>query len=107
LTNIWEFRLGEDPRLVDTDHDGVPDGGEDKDHDGLGNRIELVLKLSPTRSDTDGDRTPDDDEDTDGDHLTNVEKGQVVRIRISSSRTYAGVSAVGSTGRRVSTFASR
>ncbi|HVR76298.1 MAG TPA: hypothetical protein VMT52_18360, partial [Planctomycetota bacterium] len=48
LTNIEEFLAGSDPRLADTDGDGLLDGVEVKD-----------LKSSPTKTDTDGDGIPD------------------------------------------------
>jgi hypothetical protein len=37
LTNLQEFRLGTNPRLEDSDRDGLEDPFEDSDHDGLDN----------------------------------------------------------------------
>jgi hypothetical protein len=38
LTNSREYRLGTHPRERDTGHDGIRDGNEDADHDGVRNR---------------------------------------------------------------------
>ena len=47
------------PNDADTDDDGVPDGQEDTDSDGLTNLREQELGTSPTESDTDGDGVSD------------------------------------------------
>ncbi|MET8349475.1 MULTISPECIES: hypothetical protein [unclassified Micromonospora] len=47
------------PGRFDTDDDGVPDGAEDVDGDGLTNLREQELGTSPTEADTDGDGVSD------------------------------------------------
>jgi hypothetical protein len=70
LPNTWErYRSLTSPTRADTDRDGVPDGREDPDHDGLTNRQEYGAGLNPRRADTDGDGIRDDREDNDHDGL--------------------------------------
>ncbi|AMV12240.1 hypothetical protein GT3570_15095 [Geobacillus thermoleovorans] len=73
------------PKWADKNKDGIPDDWElkyklglgknvanqDKDRDGLTNRVEYNLRLNPTKTDTDKDKISDGDEDTDRDGLTN------------------------------------
>lgn len=69
LTHLQEFALGTDPRLADTDGDGLSDSQEtvtdpllaDTDGDGLLDGFELAQSppLNPNASDTDGDGAPD------------------------------------------------
>ena len=73
-------RTHTDPHLPDTDGDGIPDGREDLDGDGLNNIWELRLGLLADWKDSDADGTPDGSEDADQDGLTN-------RFEISRSRT--------------------
>ena len=47
LRNDQEAWLGTDPRDPDTDDDGVGDGEEDPDHDGITNRVELGMGSNP------------------------------------------------------------
>lgn len=71
------FRIATNPAAADTDGDGIPDGGEDSDLDGLSNLRELELGTDPTKADTDSDGLTDAQEldyltdplkwDTDGD----------------------------------------
>ncbi len=61
--------LGLDPKLADSDNDGIPDGAEDFDGDRLSNAGEFVLGTNPTKPDSDGDGVADGDEDTDRDGL--------------------------------------
>lgn len=72
------YYTGTDPIYVDTDGDGMVDGDEDADNDGLTNLEEISLQTDPSRLDTDGDLLSDYDEikvyrtnplifDTDGD----------------------------------------
>ena len=85
--------LGTDPTLPDSDANGVRDGDEDRDQDGVDDRLESVvgsdpflrdsdgdgvedgqeleLGLDPSRADSDGDGEDDGDEDSDGDGLSN------------------------------------
>lgn len=73
LTNNFETnRSHTDPNLADTDHNGIMDGQEDPDGDGLTNIWEQRLKLDPLRPDSDGDGVPDGAEDTDHDGLANL-----------------------------------
>ncbi|MEI7742221.1 MAG: hypothetical protein WCK58_00570 [Chloroflexota bacterium] len=72
LTNTFETtRSLTNPRLADTDHDGIRDGAEDPDHDTLTNLGEQRSGTNPRRADTDGDGLRDDREDADGDGLRN------------------------------------
>ncbi len=52
-----------DPTKTDSDGDGIPDGTEDKDHDGVVDPGET----DPTKTDSDGDGLPDGTEDKDHD----------------------------------------
>lgn len=72
--------LGSDPKLVDSNSNGVLDGEEDSDNDNLSNYFEYVNKTNPFNADTDGDGLNDYEEiykyytdplkyDTDGDGL--------------------------------------
>lgn len=74
------FFLQMDPCLQDADGNGVKDGDEDSDEDGLINRKEISLGTRPEDYDTDGDGVSDGEEvnhyktdplkaDTDGDTL--------------------------------------
>ena len=65
LTDNQEFcRLGTDPLNSDADGNGIPDGAEDRDGDGISNRQELTLGLSPILPDTDRDGISDQKEYT-------------------------------------------
>ncbi len=59
------------PNRADTDGDGLADGLENPDADGLTNRQEYIAKTNPRRWDTDGDGTKDGSEDPDRDRLPN------------------------------------
>ncbi|PPK98191.1 secreted protein with Ig-like and vWFA domain [Kineococcus xinjiangensis] len=61
LSNLVELAFGADPRVLDTDGDGLPDAVEIQ---------RGAPYLMPGTADTDGDGTPDGAEDTDGDGLT-------------------------------------
>lgn len=51
-----------DPAIVDTNKNGTSDADEDYDGDGLSNRTEVELGTNPLRKDTDGDSLSDADE---------------------------------------------
>lgn len=53
-----------DPKLKDTDGNGVEDGDEDADNDGLTNKKEFELGTDPTYDDSDLDQLKDNDEIT-------------------------------------------
>lgn len=85
------FQLGLDPTNTDTDANGILDGDEDSDEDGLKNLYELEHTLEPWNEDTDGDGVSDGDElvryksnplleDTDGDSLLD---GQDIKLGFS------------------------
>jgi len=54
------------PSKADTDGNGVRDGLEDPDRDGLTNRQEYLLKTNPRKADTDGDGWTDGSEAASG-----------------------------------------
>ncbi len=63
LDDCYEvFETGTDPTLSDTDSNGVADGDEDFDSDGLANYQEYVQGTSPWDSDSDSDNLSDGDE---------------------------------------------
>ncbi|MBU5673998.1 DUF3289 family protein [Paenibacillus brevis] len=79
LDEIITLKLN--PLEQDSDNNGIPDGDEDKDNDGLGNLAELAHGTSLVNPDTDGDGLMDGEEvntymtdplkaDTDGDGLS-------------------------------------
>lgn len=91
VSNLWEYRLGTHPRQKDSNGNGIEDGAEDQDADGLATSFEPLTSLTnPNKNDTDGDRLPDGWEyrnnlnpnsgadndgragDPDGDGLTNL-----------------------------------
>ena len=61
-----------DPFNPDTDGNGVLDGDEDPDHDGLPTRWELAFGYDALKADTDGNGILDGQEDPDGDGLNNL-----------------------------------
>jgi hypothetical protein len=63
LTEFWEYWLDTTPLAGDSDGDGVTDGDEDYDNDGLSNLDEIsIYKSDPRNSDTDDDGYLDGDE---------------------------------------------
>ena len=73
LRDWFETRYGltapDDP---DSDGDGVIDGAEDNDGDGLGNQGEQRFGTDPSTPDSDGDGISDGAEDDDGDGRSNA-----------------------------------
>lgn len=80
LSDYAEYMMiGTDPLLADTDLNGISDGDEDFDNDGLSNAEEMEWGTSVVSEDTDGDGLTDKkevslgtdslNEDTDGDGL--------------------------------------
>src|SRR3954468_4926901 len=70
LPSTWEWsRSLTSAYRSDTDRDGIPDGKEDPDRDGLTNRQEYLAGMDPRRADTDRDGIRDGREDTDHDGL--------------------------------------
>ena len=75
LTDYLETLYGiSETGKADSDNNGIGDGEEDYDGDGLTNREELDLGLNPANTDTDGDGTLDGAEDDDNDGLTTKEE---------------------------------
>ena len=63
LSDYYELMLlGTDPLKRDTDENGIPDGDEDPDEDGLTNIRELSLQTDPSAADTDEDGLLDGNE---------------------------------------------
>ena len=58
------IRTGTDPSCADSDGDGVADGDEDPDGDGLTNLNEREIGTDPLAADTDGDGLTDGEETT-------------------------------------------
>src|SRR5439155_9500173 len=70
LTNLQEYQRGYNPTQADTNGNGVPDGYEDYDGDGLANLMEGVFGLDPwSFDDADHDGIADWKDDSDGDGL--------------------------------------
>ena len=57
-----EAALGLDPLRADTNFNGIPDGSEDTDGDGLPNLEGVLENTDPNNPDTDGDGIPDGEE---------------------------------------------
>ncbi len=55
IPDMLEVIMNYDPRLVDSDSDGILDGEEDVDNDGLINQLEIEFGTNILLSDTDGD----------------------------------------------------
>ena len=73
LRDGFETRWGvTDPDRRDSDRDGVIDGAEDSDKDGLGNLGEQRFGTDPSRKDTDRDGISDAREDHDRDGRSNA-----------------------------------
>ncbi|MFU2131117.1 hypothetical protein ACLRAC_01540 [Gallibacterium anatis] len=76
VNNADEIAAGLDPRNPDTNGDGIPDGDEDADNDGLTNKEESDPNLNTT-TDRNGDGKPDitdGNKDEDGDGVDNKDE---------------------------------
>jgi hypothetical protein len=72
LSDSFErYRSHTNPDRADTNGNGIPDGREDPDHDGLTNAQEQRLGTDPLRRDSNGNGIPDRSEDPDHDGLPN------------------------------------
>lgn len=89
-------QLKSDPLKQDSDKNGILDGDEDVDEDGLSNRLELQIGTSPVNRDTDGDGLSDSEEvngyqtspvleDSDNDGLLD---GEEVALNLSPIKKY-------------------
>ncbi|MBX3748233.1 MAG: Ig-like domain-containing protein [Verrucomicrobiae bacterium] len=75
LPDSVELALGLDPFNPDTSGNGIRDGDEDFDGDGLSNCVELFITFTdPANPDTNGNGILDGDEDFDGDGIPNREE---------------------------------
>lgn len=74
LRNIDEYRCATNPRVADTDKDGIRDGQEDRDRDGLVNLAEIKYKTNPAVADSNRDGVVDGNEDVDSDGLGSAEE---------------------------------
>jgi hypothetical protein len=72
LKNRAEWRARTNPRLADTDGDGVGDASEDPDRDQVDNGNEARERTKPRRADSDRDGVKDGREDADDDRLNNA-----------------------------------
>ncbi len=60
LSNLWEYKLKLNPRLIDSNSNGISDALEDKELDGLANLAEITThNTDPSQPDTDLDTLPD------------------------------------------------
>jgi hypothetical protein len=70
LPNWWERASSHtNPFRADTNRNGIRDGAEDPDRDGLTNRQEYLAGMNPLRADSNRNGIRDGQEDTDGDGL--------------------------------------
>lgn len=105
LDDDYEITYANDlmlPSVYDTDGNGVSDGNEDNDLDGLTNLQEQELKTSPFSHDTDSDGLSDKDEvslktdprinDTDGDGLFDGEEIQLGLDPLNADSDSDGIS---------------
>ncbi len=77
LTNVFEkYKSHTNPWKVDTNHNGVRDGKENPDHDGLTNRQEQTVGTNPLKGDTNHNGVKDGQEDADHDGLDNHQEFQ-------------------------------
>lgn len=65
------------PFAFDSNGDGIPDGLEDFDRDGLVAAAELLLGTDPAKGDSDANGVPDPEEDFDGDSSSNLQEIQL------------------------------
>jgi hypothetical protein len=78
LTNAFEVNKSHtSPYRKDSDRDGIPDGREDPDKDGLWNITEQAAGTNPRKADSDGDGLADKYEDPDRDGLINIREQAV------------------------------
>jgi subtilisin family serine protease len=66
IPDVLEALLNLDANELDSNGNGIPDGQEDFDYDGLSNALELRFGTDPLRNDTDGDGWLDEAELTTG-----------------------------------------
>ena len=75
LTNRYERLVTHtNPLKADTNHNGIRDGRENPDHDGLTNLQEQVVGTNPLKSDTNHNGIKDGADDQDGDGLDNKDE---------------------------------
>lgn len=116
LSNAWEAALGLNPRLTDSNGNGINDANEDRDFDGLSNLAELQTHgTDPSQPDTDldglfdgweiangfnplidnttdGNPSNDPGADPDGDGLTNTQEADYGTSASNSDTDADGVS---------------
>jgi hypothetical protein len=102
LDDLYEIMSAKtDPRETDGDENGVLDGDEDPDEDGLTNIREYMLGTDPQKNDSDRDGLSDYDEaetygsdplveDTDGDGLTDLDES-ILGLDPNESKTNGSV----------------
>jgi len=62
LTDAQEKACGTNPKVTDSDRDGIRDGADDSDHDGLSNRSEFSRGTKCRSKDSDHDGVSDGQE---------------------------------------------
>lgn len=72
--NDKELLIGTDPNNPDSDGDGISDGCEDRDHNGVVGQF--PPELDPTKADTDGDGLPDGVEDANHNGVYDASAGE-------------------------------
>ena len=75
LSNRYErLHTHTNPLKADTNHNGIKDGNENPDHDGLSNLQEHLVGTNPLKADTNHNGIKDGADDQDGDGLNNKDE---------------------------------
>jgi hypothetical protein len=74
LSNAGEFASHTNPKVADSNHDGVSDANEDPDRDRVDNGNEVRERTNPLKPDTNNNHRKDGLEDADRDGLDNADE---------------------------------